>query len=267
VSDSPILARLAVVLWRPKSPGNVGSVARAMKNMGIGDLRIAEPRRYDDPAYFDTESRKMAWDADDVLEARREFPSLDEALADAVLVAGTTSRPPAGHAALSPRDLAPVLLDAARSGTVALLFEQENIGLTRDVLSRCQRIGTIPASSAYPSLNLAQAALVFLYEIRLAALAGAGRTGDAPAPPVPGAPAPDDDDAPPTQEDLGQFHQRLARTLEAIGFFQGDARDHMSRELRGIFNRALLTRREVRILEGIVRRVDLLRRGGPASGS
>jgi TrmH family RNA methyltransferase len=258
VSDPPILARLAVVLWRPKSPGNVGSVARAMKNMGLGDLRLAEPRRYDDPAYFDTESRKMAWDAGDVLAARREFPTLDAALSDAVLVAGTTSRPPAGHAALSPRDLAPVLLKAARSGTVALLFEQENVGLTRDVLSRCQTIGTIPSSSAYPSLNLAQAALVFLYEIRLAALAGAGRTGDAPAPPA-------DDDAPPTQEDLGRFHQRLTLTLDAIGFFQGGGRDHMTRQLRGIFNRALLTRREVRILEGIVRRIDFLRRGGPGS--
>jgi TrmH family RNA methyltransferase len=169
-----------------------------MKNMGIGDLRIAEPRRFDDPGYFDAESRKMAWDAGDLLAARREFPSLDEALADVVLVAGTTSRPPAGHAALSPRDLAPILLEAARSGTVALIFEQENVGLTHDVLSRCQKIGTIPSSAAYPSLNLAQAALVFLYEIRLAALAAAGRTGDAPAPAASGAAASDDDDAPPT---------------------------------------------------------------------
>lgn len=262
MEDPGILERISVVLWRPKSPGNVGSVARAMKNMGFSELRIAEPRRYEDPAYFDSESRKMAWDAGDVLAARREFPSLDAAISDAVLVAGTTSRPPAGHAALAPRDLAPILLDAARSGPVALLFEQENVGLTRRVLARCQKIGTIPSSSAYPSLNLAQAALIFLYEIRLAALERAGRSIDAGAAPVALSTAREDEKAPPTQEELGEFHMRFTRTLEAIGFFQGSAREHMEGELRGIFNRALLTRREVRILEGIVRRVDFLRRGG-----
>ena len=253
MGDPEILSRVTVVLWRPKSPGNVGSVARAMKNLGFPRLRIAEPSRYSDPEFFRCESEKMAWDAADLLEARKEYPSAQAAIADAVLVAGTTSRPPPGMEVLPPRDLAQRLLAAAGSGPVALLFARENTGLTKELLARCQILGTIPSSAAYPSLNLAQAVMIFLYEIRLAALA----QGEAPA-----ARPQDPEDGPPAQADMERFYGRLTAALDAIGFFEGTARAHMEREIRRIFNRALLTRREVRILEGIVRRIDPRRRSG-----
>jgi tRNA (cytidine32/uridine32-2'-O)-methyltransferase len=254
VDDPGLLSRVAVVLWRPKSPGNIGSVARAMKNMGLTRLRIAGPPRYDDPSFFRTEAGKMAWDAGDVLDARTEYSTFEAAVADAVLVAGTTSAPPDGHAVLSPRDLAPRLLDAAGRGTVALVLARENLGLTREIRARCQLLGTIPSSPAYASLNLAQAALIFLYEIRLAAMTSATAAPQArQRAPRPGAGAA----APPAQAEMERFYGRLMETLDAIGFFAGGARAHMARDLRRIFNRALLTRRDVRILEGIVRRVRL----------
>ncbi len=263
MDDPEILSRVVVVLSRPKSPGNVGSVARAMKNMGLTRLRIAGPARFEDPSFFKTEAGRMAWNAADVLEAREEHPSLESAVADTVLVAGTTSVPPDGLAAFAPRDLAPRLLDAAESGAVALVLGRENLGLTRAERARCQILGTIPASPLYASLNLAQAALIFLYEIRLAALerAGAPRSARSTAPVAPGGgrrarAAPHD---PPAQAEIERFYGRLAETLDAIGFLAGGAREHMIRDLRRIFNRALLTRREVAILEGIVRRVDALR--------
>ena len=266
MDDPEILARFAVVLARPKSAGNVGSVARAMKNLGFRSLRIVGPARYDDPGYFDREAGRMAWDAADVLAARRESAGIEDAIADAVLVAGTTSRPPRGVEALDPRALAARLLDAAAAGTVALLLARENTGLTKDDLSRCQVLGTIPASAAYPSLNLAQAALVFLYEIRLAALARQPPTAPPPAVET-GARtrgASDEDEEPPRQEELERFHLRLGAALEAIGFFEGSGRAHMDREIRRLFGRAIATRRDLRILEGVARCMTRRPRGaGP----
>src|SRR5262245_8766938 len=168
-----LFSRLDVVLLRPKSPGNVGSVARAMKNMGFGRLVVADPMAYDDPGYFDEEARRMAWAAADLLDARRETPDLASALARATLVAGTTSHPPEGARVLTPRQLAAELtarLTAHPEATAALRFGQEDIGLTRDALTSCHIIGSVPTAETYPSLNLSQAALLFLYETRLAFL-------------------------------------------------------------------------------------------------
>lgn len=224
-------------------------------------MRIAEPVAYDDPGFFRSESERMAWGASDLLAAREEYPTLEAAMADATFVAGTTSDPPDGHTVLSPRDLAPRLIEEARKGPVTLLLGQERIGLTREAIARCQALGSIPASAEYASLNLAQAALVFLYEIRLAALRlhpPAAVTDEEPSPGEPGAPSRAE---PPTQAEMEGFYERLTRTLDRIGFFEGSSREHMVRELRRIFNRALLTRREVRILEGVIHKVEMDRRG------
>jgi TrmH family RNA methyltransferase len=142
MSEASILSRFAIVLWRPKSPGNVGSVARAMKNMGFSRLRIADSIRYRDPSFFSNESERMAWGAGDLLAARQEHPSIEAAVADASLVVGTASDPPRDRRAHPPRDLAPRLLEAASDGTVALLFGQEDIGLTREALARCQLLAS-----------------------------------------------------------------------------------------------------------------------------
>jgi TrmH family RNA methyltransferase len=271
VADPSILSRFTVVLWRPKSPGNVGSVARAMKNMGFARLRVADPMSYEDPLFFQAESERMAWDAVDVLAAREEHPTIEAAVGDAILVAGTTSAPPDGFSVLAPRALAFRLIGEARRGPVALLLGQEDIGLTRDAMALCQVLGSIPSSSAYASLNLAQAALIFLYEIRLAAME-LSRGGSGDPEPFPAAPAPDasrerDDPSggasPPTQTEVEGFYERLTRTLDEIGYFEGSGRAHMVRELRRIFNRALLTRREVRILEGILHRINWIRSRRP----
>lgn len=218
--------------------------------MGFARLRVADPMRYRDSAFFATEAGRMAWDAADVLEAREEHPTLDAALADALIVAGTATEPPDGHAVLAPRALAARLVEEAGRGPVVLLLGQEDIGLTREILARCQVLGSIPSSPAYPSLNLAAAAVVFLYEIRLAALAAEPAAGGRAA-----ARAGTDEGLPPAQAELEGFYERLTSTLDAVGFFEGSGRAHMVRELRRIFNRALLTRREVRILEGILHSV------------
>lgn len=231
---------------RPKSPGNVGSVARAMKNMGFARLVVADPITYDDASHFDEESRRLAWQAVDVLEGRVTAPDLSTALRPFSLVAGTTSNPPTGARVLTPRELAPVIagrLAGDPTAVVALLFGQEDIGLTREDLACCHVVGRIPSSPAYASLNLAQAALIFLYELRLA-LAGDGGHPGAPA----AAPAP-------SHGEMEAFLSRLEEALGEIGFLHGASRDHMMRELRLLLHRALLTSREVAIFEGIVRQM------------
>jgi len=243
-----------VVLLRPKSPGNVGSVARAMKNMGFSRLVLADPMTYDDPGYFDEEARRMAWAAADLLDSRRETPDLAAALARCTWVAGTTSNPPEGARVLAPRDLAAELaarLSAHPGTTAALLFGQEDIGLTRDALTSCHIVGAIPSAPAYPSLNLSQAALLFLYETRLAFLSIGAAVGDRAVADRAGG---DETGAgqPPTHEQLAAFSARLEETLDAIGFFQGTSRAHMMRDLKLLFHRCLLTSRELSILEGIV---------------
>ena len=248
--DPDILQRFQVVLWRPKSPGNVGSVARAMKNMGFADLRLADPIAFRDPGYFEHEAGRLAWSASDLLQCRAEYPSIAAAVADATLVAGFSARRPPERRSASPRALAPRLLQAARDGPVALLFGQEDIGLTDDLLARCRVLGTIPSSAQYASLNLAQAVLLVLYEIRLAALPAAdGAQGSSAT-----------DDEVPTQTQIDACFARLSGALDDVGYFAGTGRDHMERELRIVLGEVVSSRRGLALVEGIAHRIRLGRR-------
>jgi len=239
-----LFSRVGVVLLRPRSPGNVGSVARAMKNMGFSRLVIADPVIYDDERYFDDEARRMAWNAADLLDSRHIAPDLDAALAPFTFVVGTSSRPAPPARVAGPRDAAAAIaghLAATRSGAVALLLGQEDIGLTRDDQSRCHLIASIPSSDLYPSLNLSHAALLFLYELRLA-LCDSGTSA------LPRADRP-------TAAQIDAFHRRLEEALDALDFFQGTGKAHMMREMSALFNRAALTQRELAIFEGLVNRI------------
>jgi len=255
-----LFSRTDVILLRPKSPGNVGSVARAMKNMGFGRLVLADPMTYDDPGYFQAEASRMAWNASDLLERLQRAPSLEAALAPCRFVLGTTSRPPAGMRVLDPPGAAREIAHLLRTDPdtrAALLLGQEDIGLTHDHLVRCQALGVIGSALAYPSLNLAQAALIFLYEMRAAFLSAPG-AGAAPESSPPADPLP-------SQERLEALYARLEPALDDIGFLQGSAREHMMRDVRRLFNRALLTEREAALLDGIARQIRWAARRGESS--
>lgn len=234
------------MLLRPKSPGNVGSVARAMKNMGFPHLIVANPMTYEDPAYFEEEAGRMAWNAADLLASRQTAPDLATALAPFQLVIGTTSDPPPGIRVVAPREMAGEVassLAASPAIKVALLLGQEDIGLTREDLCRCRFLCVIPSSTDYVSLNLSQAALLFMYELRIAFLRRRPQTPALEA------------EAPPTHAELESFYARLEEALSDIDFFPGTARPHMMREVRRIFNRSILTGRDLAIMEGLVHQV------------
>jgi len=158
------IANVRIVLVGPLYGGNVGSVCRAMANMGLSDLALVQPRNLDM-----LEARKMAVHATSILEAGREYDSLAAATADCGLVIGTSARPGLYRQhAQSPRACARALLDAAAAGPVAYVFGREDKGLSNDELALCAHIVQIPTTTTYASLNLAQAVLICCYELFVA---------------------------------------------------------------------------------------------------
>ncbi len=186
----------------------------------------------------------MAVHAGDVLAARAEVRSLDEAVADCGFVIGTSGRDAVRAAGgETPRALAAEILAACAANDVALVFGPEDHGLSTEELARCQRVLAIPASDAYGSLNLAQAVLVCAYEIFLAAAAANGSPSSPPR-----------TLATSTQTEL--MYSKLEAALRRIGFLQPDSAAHVMRRLRRMLGRAGLDDDEAQILLGVARQID-----------
>ncbi len=156
------MREIVVVLVGPKNEGNVGAVARAMKNFGVSRLVLV------DPCPIGEEARRRAMHGVDVLERAETAATLDDALRGIDLVAGTT-----GISTLSEKKFLRIALDppefakrvAAMDGTLAVLFGREDYGLRDEELARCDLLVSIPASPQYPILNVSHAAVVVLYEV------------------------------------------------------------------------------------------------------
>src|SRR5437016_9188679 len=152
---------VAVVLHEPQDLVNIAHVVRALKNFGFRDLRLVSPREYD--AY---RVEGIAHQTQDVLARVARFDRLEDALLDCVHVVGFTARGRTAKRHLQrPREAAAGVLTRGEPGPVALLFGREDKGLPNEALDRCHRVVTIPASPAYPSLNLAHAVVLMLYEV------------------------------------------------------------------------------------------------------
>jgi tRNA/rRNA methyltransferase len=229
----PAAAR--IVLLRPRNPENLGAVARAMKNFGLTDWAIAELGTHD----FAT-ARRVAVHAGDVLDRPRLVRTLDEAVADCGWVVGTSSRRVRGKRRLSPAEVAREALARAPEGRTAIVFGDERSGLTNEEVHRCHDLSAIPTDEAQPSVNLAQAVLLYAYELRRAVL----EAGAQPATPAPAAGA--------TDAELGELEEALRTALRASGFLAGPER-HAVRDLVAPLRRARLTRREVRLWSAALR--------------
>ena len=228
------LDNIRIVLKSPIYGGNVGSVCRAMANMGFSDLAIAAPR----PFNLD-EARMMACHATDILDNRTEYPTLAGAVADCTTVMGTSARMGLYRQhARSPREWAPRAVEAARTGKVALLFGPEDDGLTTEELAVSTQIIQIPTTREVPSLNLAQAVMICCYEAFLASGLHEG-------------PKEKSDEA--TSEFRERMFDMWRETLLHVGFFKEDKADHMMYGLRRILSRGALTVDDVRIMMGIAR--------------
>lgn len=228
------LRNIRIVLARPMYSGNIGSVCRAMANMGLSDLALVSRVAPD----LD-EARKMACAAVAILDQRRETSSLAAAVADCALVIGTTAR--AGlyrEHAKTPREWAQDILAAARTNKVALVFGTEDNGLSNEELTACSRLIQIPSSPAYPSLNLSHAVTICAYELYMAG----------------GTHAPIQERAPlATAEMKARLFALWEQALLEIGFMEPEKARHMMLGIRRIFARGILTEADVRILMGMAR--------------
>lgn len=232
------LDNIRIVLVNTSHPGNIGAVARAMKNMCVSDLALVAPKKFPHD-----EATWRASNATDVLDSATVFDSLEEAIADCGLVIGTSAR---GRRIpwplLDPRHCAKQAYGEAVKHKVALVFGREDRGLTNEELQLCNLHVNIPANEEYSSLNLAMAVQVLCYELRMTALDGE----------LSGNPLEEWDQPPATADALERYMVHLEETLLELGFLKADAPKQLMTRLRRLYTRARPDEMEVNILRGIL---------------
>jgi TrmH family RNA methyltransferase len=222
-----------IVLCRPSHPGNIGAAARAMKTMGLADLRLIAPEKFPAP-----EARWMATNAIDVLDHAQVHATLAEAISDCVAAFALSARP---------REWSTQVLDAraaaARAvelgGDVAFVFGNEQAGLTNEEMLACQYLVHIPANPGFTSLNLAQAVQVVAYELfMLSSSKPSGMRKEKPA----------------TVADLEGLYGHLQQAAIESGFFDPASNSKLPTRLRRLFSRVPdLEREEVNIVRGLLK--------------
>lgn len=250
---TPRLAAVNVVLFEPQDPINIAAAIRAMKNMGVSNLRLVRPVAYDPYRLIG-----VAHDTQDIINEIQHYDTLDDALADCVRVAGFTARRRAAkREVVTPAFAATDLIGFAEKGPVAILFGREDKGLPNEGLDRAHLVVTIP-TTGYASLNLAQAVLLALYELHLAS-GDATRELAPPRHPI----------DPPTGGQYELLYADAARSLEAIAFFKTRNSEHVMRTLRSILFRASVDSREVSLLRAmaieVMRTIERVRKEKTAS--
>ena len=251
----PLLDAVRVVLYEPQDPINIGAVVRAMKNMGVSDLRLVRPVEYET-----NRIEQVAHNTRDVVDRIRHHDTLDEALADCVRVAAFTARRRAAKwERVTPREMAVDLAGWAGDGPVAVLFGREDHGLPAEAIDRAQIAVTIPTTE-HASLNLAQAVLLALYELRLrAGDESFGRTGGRHRHHAP----------PPSAELWEHYFADTARALEAIDFFKTRNPEYVMRSVRSLAYRSQPDSRELTLVRSmaieVLRTIDRVERNATAA--
>lgn len=230
---------IRIVLVNPSHPGNIGAVARAMKNMGLRRLVLVEPR-----SFPHEEAEWRAASAADVLQEAVVTASVEEAIADCNFIIGTSAR---GRRipwpTVEPRPCAEEVRGRVEAGAeVAFLFGREDRGLTNDELQLCNQHLHIPTHEDYTSLNLAMAVQIVAYELRIAALGERDEAG----------PFADWDCGFSTAQDLDRYMEHLQETLIEVGFLDPEAPRQLMPRLRRLYSRVTLDEMEVSILRGIL---------------
>jgi len=241
--------RIRIVLVETSHSGNIGAVARAMKNMGLGNLWLVNPKSFPDEASYARSSG-----ASDVLDRAQVVNSLEEAIEDCVLVMGTSARGrKVPWPVMPPPEAAETASEATEGGAVALVFGRESNGLSNDELQHCHHHIHIPSNPEYSSLNLAMAVQVMCYELRMLYLRNL--EGGEGSPYLKPMSAPGDagwDVSPASVRDVEGFFEHLEQMLVDVEFHRRENPRQLMTRLRRLFQRARLDQMEVNILRGIL---------------
>ena len=217
------LSAIRIVLVEPSHPGNIGAVARAMKNMGLSELVLVRPK-----AFPHAEATARASGADDVLARARIVDSVTDAVADCGFVSATTSRSrDQNFRALDLHDAATRIFEMSARGPAAVLFGAERTGLTNEELALAHLLIRIPANPDYPSLNLAMAVQLTTYELFRAAGSPASTRplSETPVPLAPGA-------------DMERFYVHLQEVMDEVDFKDRTiGGTHLMTRIRRLFQR------------------------------
>ena len=240
-TKSNILKQFRIVLCETSHPGNIGSVARAMKTMGFLDLYLVNPKDF--PSRH---AEALACGAEDILQNATLVTSLESALKNINHVIGFTARKrELTQPHKNVRDLSKQLITEANNNKIAIIFGNETNGLSNLELQHCQSLGFIDANSKYSSLNLAHAVQIVCHEIRMVS------------------------ELPIKNKILKQipkkyvshdlqngFYRHLEEILDEIGFLKKIQADRLMMRLRLLFNRTQMEKEEVNILRGILSEIQ-----------
>jgi len=226
--------KIAVVLHRPRVSENIGSVARAMLNMGIDELLVVEPDNFD----MEKAAKTATHSAREILEKIQIHGSLRNALAPFHYVVGTTARLGGQRVVESPRNMAAKVAAICRENRVALVFGPEDRGLSNEDLSLCHALINIP-TAGFSSLNLAQAVMVVCYELFTAE----SRVEKQHIPRLA------------TLNELEIMYDDLSKVLFEIGYVNPENPDFWLNHIRHFLSRMKLEAKEASMVKGVIRHI------------
>jgi tRNA/rRNA methyltransferase len=233
---------IAIVLVEPLSAGNIGSVARAMTNMGFRDLRLVNPQ----VNHLSLEAQWLGHASEKILDSVKIFPTLPEAVADCTLLVATSQKKLRNHQeSFSVRELGTRLVPLCRENKAAILFGRENHGLANEEVNLCACLVNIPTACSYPSLNLAQAVMVTCYELFMAS----DTTPLTPLPRLVG------------NKEMDMFYRNVLEILDMAGFrHKNDCTEIFIGALRRVFGRTGLTEHELNVMYKLFSQFKILAR-------
>lgn len=233
------LGNVRIVLVGTTHPGNIGGVARVMKNMGLKNLRLVSSTSCGP----DTEAFSMSSGAYDVVSKAQTFKHLADALASSVMAVATSARLGGKRtSAKTPSEITPEIMAKARDGEVSIVFGRESRGLTNEEIKLCDQHAIIPTDADFASMNLAQAVAIMCYEIFKVACQPVGFKAIS--------------FRPAHIESREQMFTHIEQVLVQTGFLPTNNSLRMMRDIRRILNSASMDERDVRIIRGIFRKLD-----------
>jgi len=230
------LDHICIVLQKPRYPENIGSAARAMRNMGISKLKVVQPEKCDLNRIVTLATHA----AMDVIEDMEVYDSLEEALSQCQYIVGTTARLGGERPVVTiPSRMAQKLISISQKNTIAIVFGPEDRGLSNDDIKYCHLLVTIPTDE-FSSLNLAQAVMIICYELFLASCSDLN-------PFIPKLA---------NHFELEAMYKQLQEILVRINFLHYDNSDHWMLNIRRFFSRMPLRSKDIKIIRGICRQID-----------